>query len=69
MGLEIMYTTLEIDRLENFVSGHVCPDRHAHDNIKFTTQTFQSYSAIGTNVYIKCNRCHCWQDVTDYGSW
>ena len=60
---------IELDRIENFKSGHVCPDRHVHDNKEFTTQEFTSCSGIGTNFYIKCNRCHVWQDVTDYGSW
>lgn len=60
---------IEKDRLENFKSGHVCPDRHPHDGIGFSTQVFQSAGEIGVNTYIKCNRCHCWQDVTEYKDW
>jgi len=59
----------EEDRLTNFKEGHVCPDRHVHDEKTFTTQVFNSYGGIGNNTYIKCNRCHTWQDVTDYASW
>jgi len=59
----------EKDRIENFKSGHVCPDRHIHDNMKFSTQELVSSGGIGTNIYIKCNRCHTWQEVTDYDSW
>ena len=59
----------EEDRLDNFKSGHVCPDRHVHDSKNFSTQVFYSTGGIGSNTYIKCNRCNTWQDVTDYGSW
>jgi hypothetical protein len=59
----------EKDRIENFESGHVCPDRHIHDNVKFQTQILFSHSGIGTNVYIMCHKCKTMQDVTDYSSW
>ena len=62
-------TDKEQDRIENFKLGHVCPDRDIHDGISFSTQVLYSSCGIGSNTYIKCNRCHAWQDVTDYGSW
>ena len=56
--------------VDNFRSGHVCPDRKLHDGVAFTVQiSGGGNSGIGPNTYIKCMRCGCQQDVTDYGSW
>lgn len=55
---------------EQFKSSHVCPDRKPHDNIEYGVTISYSYaSSIGTNTYVKCERCGCMQDITDYGMW
>jgi len=55
---------------DNFKNTHICPTRKPHDNIKFDVSISNSYaSAIGTNTYVKCERCGCMQDITDYGEW
>jgi hypothetical protein len=60
----------ELDREENFRSGHVCPDRELHDGVDFDIELrYTNSSGIGENVYIKCLRCGTQQDITDYNSW
>jgi hypothetical protein len=56
--------------IDSFRSGHVCPNRKLHDRKPFNVE-ISGYSAngIGPNTYIKCLRCGCQQDVTDYGAW
>ena len=61
---------LEKDREDNFRKGHVCPDLVPHHREKLEYElSHSSASCIGTNTYIKCTRCGCMQDITDYGSW
>jgi len=63
-------TEKEEDRLKNFQEGHVCPDREPHHGYKFATELSHGHGCgIGTNIYIRCNRCNTQQDVTAYGSW
>lgn len=53
-----------------FVRHHVCPDREMHDNVPFEATISHSYaSAIGSNTYVKCERCGTMQDITDYSEW
>ncbi len=55
---------------EMFEKSHVCPDRTIHDNVPFEiTLSLSCKSAIGSNVYIKCERCGTMQDITDYSEW
>ena len=57
-------------RVDSFKQGHICPDRKHHDGITFeVTHSYSNLSGIGTNHYIKCERCGGQQEVTDYGSW
>lgn len=61
---------LEQDRTANFKLGHVCPDLKQHHNVKFKCEISTSNaSGIGENTYIKCLRCGCEQDATDYNIW
>ena len=61
---------LEEDRKKNFTQGHICFDRKPHDKVLFDVTVSHSYaSAIGTNTYIRCDRCGAGQDITDYGIW
>lgn len=55
---------------ELFKRAHVCPDRKPHDNIPYDVTINNSFaSEIGTNIYVKCERCGCMQDITDYSEW
>lgn len=62
-------TEYEKSAYNSFIKGHVCPDRAMHDREKFRTVIWESWSGIGSNLYIRCLRCGCQQDITDYGSW
>ena len=69
-GKSIDEIDLEKDREDNFKRGHVCPDLKPHHREKIKYElSHSSASCIGTNTYIKCTRCGCMQDITDYGSW
>ena len=60
----------ELHDYEMFKKSHVCPDRTVHDNVPFkVTLSFSCASAIGSNVYVKCERCGTMQDITDYSEW
>jgi len=53
-----------------FRDNHVCPDRRPHDNIAYKVRLSNSFaSSIGTNTYVRCLRCGCMQDITDYNLW
>lgn len=53
-----------------FARNHVCPDRTPHDGIEFKVALSESFaSGIGSNLYVKCERCGCMQDITDYSEW
>jgi len=55
---------------ESFKKHHVCPDREMHDNVEYeVTLSYSCASAIGSNTYVKCERCGCMQDITDYSQW
>ncbi len=55
---------------EMFKKHHVCRDRQLHDNIHFdVTLSSSSASGIGSNTYVKCERCGAMQDITDYSMW
>jgi len=62
-------TEYDKNACNSFIKGHVCPDRSMHDNEKFRTVMWEDWSGIGANLYIRCLRCGCQQDITDYGSW
>ena len=69
-GKSIDEIDLEKDREDNFRRSHVCPDLQPHHRDKFEcTISYDSGGGIGRNVYIKCLRCGCSHDITDYGSW
>lgn len=53
-----------------FKEHHVCPDRQLHDNVPFeVTLSSSNASGIGSNAYVKCERCGTMQDITDYSTW
>ncbi len=55
---------------KSFKKHHVCPDRKLHDNVEYeVTVSFSCASGIGSNKYVKCERCGCMQDITDYSEW
>lgn len=55
---------------KNFTKHHVCPDRKLHDNVPYeVTLSYSCASGIGSNTYVKCERCGCMQDITDYSQW
>lgn len=54
----------------SFKANHVCPNRKLHDHVLYkVTLSSSSTSAIGNNTYVKCERCGCMQDITDYTEW
>jgi len=67
---EMNFIGKEKDNYNDFIRHHVCPDREPFDGVKFETTVFDSAkSGIGVNVVVKCERCGCRHDITDYGMW